>query len=167
MRMNRRAVLLIEGCGRIAVARNGKGGLLTSSVRARSAAVAAPAVDAIEGAVLAHFCAGVDVEQPPYVEGVRRALMAEAGRDALPLSPLPGQLKLRLGAGLDLLIETDGERVTAARTTHDAGDDAEFDSAVGGLVAMAREHFREGLDVTAPPYTEGLLTAVEACANAF
>jgi len=36
------------------------------------------AIDAIESLILAHACAGVDVESPAYLEGVETALQAVA-----------------------------------------------------------------------------------------
>lgn len=35
-----------------------------------------PALDAVESLILAHACAGVDVESPAYVEGIETALDA-------------------------------------------------------------------------------------------
>lgn len=40
-----------------------------------------PAIDAIESLILAHACAGVDVEAAAYIEGIEAALDAIANND--------------------------------------------------------------------------------------
>jgi len=56
-------------------------GAITSDLRAAGTAVNRQfnaAIDGLEALILAHACAGVDVESPAYVEGVETAVEAIA-----------------------------------------------------------------------------------------
>ena len=56
------------------------GGSIRSSLRDRHAApLFAGAIGAVEGMVLAHACAGVDVTTPAYVVGIETTLEALSG----------------------------------------------------------------------------------------
>ena len=58
-----------------------RAGAITSSLRASEENVPSnAAIDAVESIVLAHACAGLDVTDPRYVEGIRTCVAACADR---------------------------------------------------------------------------------------
>ena len=51
-------------------------GTITSDLKEGCACREKAAMDAIESLILAHACAGVDIESPAYVEGIETAVEA-------------------------------------------------------------------------------------------
>jgi len=78
---NMKTMILDTVDGRMTITIGGPGnGAISSELRAGGDVVAGSAydgaIDAIESLVLAHACAGIDVEDPRYLEGVNTALEA-------------------------------------------------------------------------------------------
>lgn len=113
---------------------NREGAIITSTMREESTVeneLFNSGVDAIESLILAHFCAGIDVSTPGYLEGIESAYQALGNNIDIDLTSVfensennepPHQLLMVLVShGGDTALYLDGVQIIAADNTDDSG----------------------------------------------
>jgi len=89
---------------------NAENASITSTMKEEGGGSFNAAADAIESMVLAHFCAGIDVTEPAYLEGIETAFLAiENNLEKLDEEPVQVTVKIIPLQPADKLSEEDRE----------------------------------------------------------